>query len=930
MPSSVTHGIIVIYERGVMTMSCSLHRHDMFSTFDGFGTPKDLAKLAKQLGHTALGTSNHGNTNGLVQTYKACKEEGIKAILGCEGYFLPVYKPQERGYHLCLFAKTLKGYENLNRIQYAGESQKYYNPIWDFSILEEFHEDLICTTACIASYSSQCILKDKPEQAKKYLKKLQQIFGDDLYVEIQPYSVTDAGYQEKINVGMMKLARELDIKCILTADDHRGAKEDFPTYMKMHEMKSHDAAWVTGTYKERYMPELWEMEKRFVKMHGKDVKNAKRFAKEMHQNLEDLEASVEDNILDGLSLRLPKLGGEDEWGHIKRLTLEGLKRRGKCTKEYKQRCMEELKVIRENGFIDYFLIVADYTQWAKDQGIAVGPGRGSVCNCLAAYALYITEVDSLRLGLDFRRFMRIDKKQIPDIDLDFATNGRDRVIDYLIHKYEGHAAQVASYGLYKVENTINDLAKVCGLPTDKSLDSEEIKVNKSIIADLKKKAQEYLDAQDDLMTEEMLADPEVKQYNKRYDNILYHFSKLYRRVRYIGTHAAGVVITSGDVLEYTSLRIDSKTKALYASYNLEDLNDINIIKFDLLGLKTMQSLQECWELTDHDGFSESALEDPDVLERFNLGDTEGIFQLEKKSVQGLLQSVSADCFNDVVAVNAMNRPGPLKAGQPDQYAHNKANIEDSKEAPFYEYTEDSYGTVIYQEQIMLICVYLGNLSWADADKIVKMVKRGHEGALKKLAEEKAIGNDMEAKFFQGAKENGISKADAENMWNGMLVYSFNKGHAAGYSIISFEEMFYKVHYPTVFWYVKTKYAGSDAERERYCAQAVRDNGIVFLPHINYSHIKTSIRKVDGEYVIQQGLSDLKDVGEKAAELIYEERKKNGVFRSYDDFYDRCAGRVVNKKVLRVLEEQGAIEFKKKTYIKRVTMYNSSLFSRASR
>lgn len=907
-----------------------LHRHDMFSTFDGFGTPADLAKLAKQLGHTALATSNHGNTNGLVQTYKACKKEGIKAILGVEGYFLPVYKPQERGYHLCLFAKTLKGYENLNRIQYAGEAQKYYNPIWDFSILEEFHEDIICTTACIASYSSQCILKGKQKQAKKYLERLQEIFGDDLYVEIQPYKVTDEGAQETINRGMMELADELGIKCILTSDSHRGAKEDFSTYMKMHEMKSHDADWVEGTYKERYMPEMWEMEKRFVKMHGKDVPNAKAFAKEMHRNLEELEASVEDNILDGLSLQLPSLGGEDSWSHIKKLTIQGLKKRGKYLPEYIERCKEELIVIRDNGFIDYFLIVADYAKWAKDHGIAVGPGRGSVCNCLAAYALYITEVDSLKLGLDFRRFMRPDKKQIPDIDLDFATNGRDRVIDYLIHKYEGHAAQVANYGLYKVDNTINDLAKVCGLPTDKSVDSEEAKVNKAVIADLKKKARSYLDAQDDLIVEEFLADPEVIQYNKHYDNIMKHFSKLYKRVRYIGTHAAGVVITSGDVLQYTALRIDGKTKALYSSYNLEDLNDINIIKFDLLGLKTMQGIQECWELTGAEGFSEEALEDEKVIERFTQGDTEGIFQLEKKSVQGLLQSVNADCFNDVVAVNAMNRPGPLKAGQPEQYAHNKANIEDSKAMPFYEYTEDSYGTVIYQEQIMLICVYLGNMTWGDADKIVKMVKRGHEGALRKLEEEKSNGNDLEKKFFTGAKKNGISRADAERIWESMLVYSFNKGHAAGYSVISFEEMFYKVYHPTVFWYVKTKYAGSDAERERYCAQATKDGAVVFLPHVNYSQVKTSIRKVDGEQVLQQGLSDLKDVGEKAAELIYEERKKNGIFRSYDDFYDRCAGRVINKKVLRVLEEQGAIEFKKSTYIKRVTMYNSSLYSRANR
>lgn len=907
-----------------------LHRHDMFSTFDGFGAPADLARLARELGHTALSTTNHGNTNGLVQTYKACKNEGLKAILGVEGYFLPVYREQERGYHLCLYAKTLKGYENLNRIQYEGEKQKYYNPIWDFSILQKYHEGLICTTACIASYSSQCIINGKIDKARRYLERLKGIFENDLYVEIQPYKVTEEGLQEKVNTGMIELADELKIRCILTSDSHRGANEDFPTYVKMHEMRNHNPDWVEGTYKERYMPAVNEMENRFLRMHKVDYGTEKAWdmAHEMHCNLEKLESSVEPDILDGLLLQLPKLGGGDGWEYIKKLTIQGLKKRGKYLPEYVNRCKEELKVIQGNGFIDYFLIVADYTQWAKDKGIAVGPGRGSVCNCLVAYALYITEVDSLKLDLDFRRFMRPDKKQIPDIDLDFATDGRDRVIDYLVHKYEGHAAQVASYGMYKVDNTINDLAKICGLPTDKDIDPEEVKINKAVIADIKNKVRRFLDDQDDLMVDSLLRDKEVQQYNKEYDNILLHFSKLYNRVRYIGTHAAGVIITAGDVLQYTALRIDSKTGALYSSYNLEDLNDINIIKFDLLGLKTMQSIQECWKFTDTDGFSETAMDDPEVLERFRNGDTAGIFQLEKKSVQGMLQNVCADCFNDVVAVNAMNRPGPLKAGQPDLYAENKTNIEQSKLMPFYQYAVDSYGTVIYQEQIMLVCVNIGGMSWADADKMIKFAKHGREDALKKLEAEREKGIDYKKMFYDGAKRNGLTRDETETVWNSMLEYSFNKGHAAGYTIISFEEMYYKVHYPTVFWYVKMKYAGSEAEREKYSAQAVKDGAIVFLPHVNYSRVKSSLRKVEGEIVLQQGLSDLKGVGATAAEVIYRERMENGFFRDYDDFYDRCVGRIVNKKVLRVLEEQGAIEFKKKTYIKRVTLYNSSLYARA--
>ena len=221
-----------------------LHRHDNFSIFDGFGNPKELAELAKELGYTALGITNHGNTNGLVQHYFACKEAEIKPVLGVEGYFLPKYKSQTRGYHLILVAKNATGYKNMNTIQFLGEKQKYYNPIWDFSMLEKYHEGLICSSACVAGYLAQCIIKNEYEKAEKFLRKMQDIFEDDFYVEIQPYKISDEGVQEHINVESIKLAKKLGIKCILTSDSHRGRKEDFDSYLKMHEISKHDESWV--------------------------------------------------------------------------------------------------------------------------------------------------------------------------------------------------------------------------------------------------------------------------------------------------------------------------------------------------------------------------------------------------------------------------------------------------------------------------------------------------------------------------------------------------------------------------------------------------------------------------------------------------------------------------------------------------------------
>lgn len=389
-----------------------LHRHTMFSTYDGFGRSKELAELAKELGHTALGISDHGNTNGLVQHYKGCMEVGIKPILGCEGYFLPVYKEQTRGYHLCLFAKNKKGYHNLNALQYEGEKQKYYNPIWTFKLLEQYHEGLICTSACVASYSSQCIKEGKVDKAIKYYKKMVEIFGDDFYIEIQPYKISEKGLQEKVNIENVKIADKLGIKCILTSDSHRGRKEEFPTYLKMHEIAGHNLEDIENTYKERYMPSDDELAQRFVEMHKSDFKGIRERSKGMIEALKEIEDKVDPDIFSDLKEILPKLG-DNTLDTLKKKIKQGLSAKGKWKPDYIKRVKEEFDVIKELGFADYFLIVADYVNWAKSQGIIVGPGRGSACNCLIAYSLGITEVDSLLFGLDFRRFLRKDKIKTP-------------------------------------------------------------------------------------------------------------------------------------------------------------------------------------------------------------------------------------------------------------------------------------------------------------------------------------------------------------------------------------------------------------------------------------------------------------------------------------------------------------------------------------
>ena len=501
--------------------------------------------------------------------------------MGVEGYFIPKYKPQERGYHLCLFSKDLEGYKNINIIQSEAELQKYYNPIWDFELLEKYHEGLICTTACIASYSSQCILKDKPELAEKYLLKLKEIFGDDLYIEVQPYVVSEKGAQEKINVGMIKLGKKLGIKCILTSDSHYGAKDDWDTYLKMHEVAKHAPEWIEGTYKERYMPTEQEIKSRFWKMHKNDFGDAesKKMANEMLKNLEEIEDKVDDTILDNLEQKLPQF---DETRDSRELLVSkikaGLKKRGKLNKKYVERIKQELEVIKYHGFEDYFLMVADYTNWAKSHGIMVGPGRGSGCNCLVNYALGITDVDPILFDLDFYRFLRIDKKKMPDIDLDFETSRRAEVIEYLLKRYPNNAAQICSYGLYRVDNLLNDLSKVCGVS-----DKEEIKRMKAFMNN--NITEGVLDM------EAVVNSAEAKMWNKQYDNIIKHFSKLYNKIRFIGTHAAGVAITGGNILDYTAIRVDSKSGKYFTNYDLNDMEKIKVIKFKIRCTKSFCSFR---------------------------------------------------------------------------------------------------------------------------------------------------------------------------------------------------------------------------------------------------------------------------------------------------------------------------------------------------
>lgn len=900
-----------------------LHRHDEYSLFDGFGKPEQLAKHAKELGYRALGISNHGSISGLIKHYQACNEVGIKPVMGCEIYFQPKFNkenPQRKSYHLNLFVKNLQGYKNLCHIMTeANTKQFYYKPIVDFKLLERYSDGLICTTACIASATSQAILNGHRSTAERLLDKFKEIFKDDLYVEIQPYKIDAQGTQQRTDYELMGMAKRKKIKCILTSDSHFGSKEDFDTYCKMHEIGK-TTLDVKRTYSERYMPTEYEITERFAKIYRKKFKRPMELAERFVDNMKEIYNKVEDNILDGLELELPKIS-EDGAKQLETLTKQGLKKRNKWNKKYWKRCKEELEVINYHGFADYFLIVIDYITWAKENGIETGKGRGSVCNCEVAYAVGITEVDSIKYNLDFSRFMRKEKKSLPDIDLDFERDRRQEVIDYVINKYPNKAIQICSYGMYGVDNLVNDLASVCNLKTTKDVDWFEADENKKVIAEIKSYIKGFI-VDDELNMSNLLNGYRTEEFNEKYDNIIKHFSKLYGKIKYLGKHSAGVAVVGTDISDYTCIIMrDRKTGALSSCFDKDDLEHINCVKFDMLGLKTMSEMRELREKTGHT-ITEEDEESKEVIEGFREGRTDGIFQMEKSAPKKILDMIQCDCINDIIAVNALNRPAPLQLHMHETYAHNKLSDNVDKNTPYYKYTQETYGTMLYQEQTVEVAQKVGHLTPQQSFDMLKIMKKA-ENLTK--PEYVPIIEQMKKDFYRGCRQEGLTKEQTNSIWASMLIYGFNKGHSTGYALISIDQMYYKVHYPTQFWYVKMKYADNDADIFKYSQFAVKDGAVVMLPHVNYS-AKTSLRKMDGEDVIQQGLSIIKGIGEKAAETIEEERRK-GVFKSYDDFYDRCKGRSVTKAVIKTLKEQGALEFSKNKYMSRVVKYNSTLMAR---
>ena len=877
-----------------------IHRHDQFSLFDGFGKAPDVAKRAKELGYVACGSTNHGNITGLVKHFKACSEQDIIPILGSELYFQPKINHDKKSFHLCIYAMNKDGWKSLNKLITVGNQEEnfYYKNKISFEHLKKYNKGLLCSSACIGGPISDAFVRDKDDIAYKLCEKFVSIFGNRFFIEIQPFELHDQGFgkknlQIKINKKLLKLADDMGLEVICTSDSHFVRKEDFPTYLKLHAIKN---TKIGEGYSERYMPSKEDIEERIHKYHDEYY----------------------NKISHGMKVFLKMIGDSREWFKfepnmpeytddpqetfrlMKNQCIKFLKEHNKFSKKYQDKLKFEFDVITYHGFQDYFMVVQEYVNWAKSHDIAVGPGRGSAGNSLTNYALGITLVDPVVFDNDFNRFLRKDKKKFPDIDVDFGQDRRNEVIDHIINRYKGKAAQTLTYGMYNVKNLVNDLVKVCGCTDKQEIES------------IKKYLSKYCnDSENSINLDELKADNNFNKFNARYDNIITHFIKMYGQVRYFGTHASSVILCSDDISSAVGLcRIGGKQKT---SFDLHDIEYLGLLKLDILGLSSATQAKQLEKLTGKK-FSYKMLNDPDTIKQFN-EDATGVFQFETRGSLDLIKLIGIDSFEDVVASVALNRPGPLTLGMHEQYASNKKEVPTN--TPWYKYTKKSFGTLIYQEQAMAIAREIGGYDPSDADKIAKY-DANH------IPEEEAI--KYRKMFVTNAVKNGLEKEQANELFDSMLGYSFNRGHAVAYSMLSAELCYFKAHYPDEFWYITLKNEWNEDKMFRDEALYIKQGGMIFLPHVN-GPVKYDLIDVDGEKVIQTGLTTIKNVGEKAAQLIYDERIKNGDYKDIDDFIDRCKSRSVTSRVIDALEDNFALCFNEKKWYDQIKKYNISILAR---
>ncbi len=900
IPDTVTFKIY-----GEVMSFVHLHNHSHYSTLDGLSKPKDMIKAAKDLGQTAMAITDHGNMMGVIEFYKEAKKAGIKPIIGSEFYIVENRKIKdrhERRNHLILLAKNIKGYENLIKLSSESNINHFYHkPRIDRELLEIYSEGLIVMSACLAGEIPEALLKNDIAKAKETALWYKDLFGkENFYLEIQHHP--DLLDQEKANNLLIKLSEELDIGLVATNDSH---------YVKKDDDVIQDALICINTGKM-----LSEKEGRLC-MLGGDYSIVS--TEEMHKRFAHVPQALENTlkIADSCELKLefgrklmprfecPKGLSEDEY--LEKLCYEGLKVRyteTEITDEITDRLKFELETVKKMGYPGYFLIVQDFVNWGKSNGVLVGPGRGSAAGSLISYLTGITNVDPLKYGLLFERFLNPDRISMPDIDIDFQDDKRDMVLDYVRKKYgEDNVVQVVTYQTMGAKNSIRDIGRVMGFPIDD--------VNK-ICNLIPQKAGTTI--------QKALKDKDFRHFyenNPNFKDLIDTAGRIEGTIRGTGTHACAVIISPVPADELVPLQYPPKEKnTVITQFEGNQLDDIGLLKMDFLGIRNLTIISEAVELIKKNRNTDINIDKIPFRDRktFNIysrGMTNGIFQFESAGMKKYLKDLKPNRFEDLVAMNALFRPGPMQY-IPDYISRKNGKSVITYDHPLMEkYLKDTYGITVYQEQVMLLSRELAGFTRGESDNLRKAMGKKIRKMMDQLKEKFISGCLNNEKFISGfsRKKDCTEPRDLAikiwSDWENFAEYAFNKSHSVCYAYVSYLTAYLKANYPLEFMSAMLNSVKDKSEDVLKYIDECANLGIkIRRPDVNYSE---NYFAPTGKNEISFGLQAIKNVGGKAIESIIITRNTTGAFNSIYDFLERIDGSKVNKRVIEHLAMAGALD-----------------------
>ena len=883
-----------------MSKFVHLHVHSEFSLLDGANRIKDLPVRAKELGMDSMAITDHGVMFGVIDFYKACKKEGIKPIIGCEMYVAPRSRLQKdpgidnHYYHLILLAKNNDGYKNLSKlVSTSFIDGYYYKPRIDRELLERYHENLIALSGCLAGEVNQYLLNGQEEKAEQTAIWYKKLFGEDYYIEVQ-----NNGLKEQVlaNQKLIKLARKLDIPIVATNDAH---------YLKKEDAYNHEILLCIQTGKRMsdedrmkfdtdglYIKSPEEMSDYFSAFPDA-VENTVKIAEKCN-----VEFEFGNTILPNYDVP-PEY--KTHYDFFKELCEKGLKKRygENYSEEIKQRAEYEMSIIKKMGYVDYYLIVWDFIHYAKTHDIPVGPGRGSGAGSILAYAIEITDIDPMKYGLLFERFLNPERISMPDFDVDFSDEKRQDVIDYVSRKYgHDHVSQIITFGTMAAKMVIRDVSRVLDYPYSEA-DALAKMIPNEIHITIKKALEENRELREKYETDE-----QVKK-------ILDIAMALEGMPRQASTHACGVVITKDPVDTYVPLYV--RDGQINTQYIMTTLEELGLLKMDFLGLRNLTVIQNTIEMVKKEyGIDikfDQEMNDPKVYKLWQDGNTAGIFQFESQGITNFMKELKPDCLEDLIAGVSLYRPGPMD--QIPRYIRGKRNpghneYTHPKLEPILNVT---YGCMVYQEQVMQIVRDLAGYSLGRADLVRRAMGKKK---LDVMAKEREIfihgqvdenGNVV----VPGCVRNGIDEQSANKIFDEMAEfakYAFNKSHAACYAVVAYRTAYLKAYYPAEFIAsTLNSYLGNLDKVPQYIDECKRLGIQILKPDINKSFEKFTVES--GK--IRFGLGSIKNVGTVPVESIVKEREENGKYRSFTDFCERIADTQVNKKCIESLIKAGVFE-----------------------